>query len=318
MKRLLYLAGMAVPDYQTFMLPVMRFVGSKPNEAVPTKVLVDAMAKEFVLSDEDLREMLPSGVSTTLGSRVGWACTYLKKAGLLSAPKRAHIQITDLGRKILAGKPKLINTAFLRQFPEFVAFQNKTKKVDDGDAEQSDAIPSKTPDDMIASGYRSLRATLATDLLQRVKGCAPVFFERLVVELLVKMGYGGSRADAGKALGRSGDGGIDGIIKEDRLGLDAIYIQAKRWADKPVGRPDVQQFQGALSGHGAVKGIFITTSQFTKDAVDYAAGLRNSKIILIDGDELADLMIDHGIGVASAAIYEVKRVDSDYFAEGEE
>ncbi len=309
---------MAVPDYQTFMLPVLRYAGDHPNEEIPTKVLVNAMANEFALSEDDLRELLPSGVSTTLGSRVGWACTYLKKAGLLSAPKRAHIQITELGGKTLAGKPKVLNTVFLRQFPDFVAFQNKTKKVDGEDASGNDAVPTKTPDDLIASGYRSLRATLAAELLQRVKECAPDFFERLVVELLVKMGYGGSRADAGKALGKSGDGGIDGIIKEDRLGLDAIYTQAKRWNDRPVGRPDVQQFQGALSGHGAVKGIFITTSHFTQEARDYAAGLRNSKIVLIDGEELAELMIDHGIGVATAATYEVKRVDSDYFAEGAE
>ncbi len=300
------------------MLPVLRFANRTPNEAIPTKVLVNEMAKEFALSDDDLREMLPSGISTTLGNRVGWASTYLKKAGLLSAPKRAHIQISEAGRRVLAEKPKIINTAFLKQFPEFNVFQSKTKKADAQESEHSEAIPGKTPDDMIAAGHQSLRATLATDLLERIINCTPSFFERLVVELIVKMGYGGSRADAGKALGRSGDGGIDGIIKQDRLGLDAVYTQAKRWADKPVGRPDVQQFQGALSGHGAGKGIFITTSYFSKDAIDYAAGLRNSRIILIDGEQLAELMIDYGIGVATAAVYEVKRVDSDYFAEGED
>ena len=200
-------------------------------------------------------------------------------------------------------------------FPEFQAFRAKR------DSNQSDeevkTVAEATPLEAIENGYQYLRASLAADLLDKVKSCTPAFFERLVVELLVKMGYGGSRADAGKALGRSGDGGIDGIIKEDRLGLDAIYTQAKRWADKPVGRPEVQQFQGALSGHGAVKGIFMTTSQFTKEAREYAAGLRNSKIILIDGEELAELMIDQDIGVSTAATYEVKRIDSDYFSEEE-
>ena len=252
-------------------------------------------------------------------NRVGWACTYMKKAGLLSSPKRAHVQITEVGREALASKPRSINAAFLKQYPEFVSFQKSSKKTEDDDANGGvEWTAGKTPHEVIESGYQSLRSALAAELLQRVRDCTPGFFERLVVELLLKMGYGGSRADAGKALGRSGDGGIDGIIKEDRLGLDTIYTQAKRWTDKTVGRPDVQQFQGALSGHGAVKGIFITTSQFTKEAVDYAAGLRNSKVVLIDGNELAELMIDHGIGVATAATYEVKRVDSDYFAEGEE
>ena len=176
----------------------------------------------------------------------------------------------------------------------------------------------KTPHEALESAYDRLRSELAAEILSTIKISEPVLFEEIVVDLLVKMGYGGSRKDAGQAIGRRGDEGIDGIIKEDRLGLDTIYTQAKRWTDKSVGRPEVQQFQGALSGHGAVKGFFITTSFFTKEALDYAAGLRNSKIVLIDGEELAELMIDHGIGVATAATYGVKRVDSDYFAEGEE
>ncbi len=205
----------------------------------------------------------------------------------------------------------------LSGFPEFQAFRSKRHDVDD-DSQNGETTFGKAPLEVLESGHQILRAALATDLLDRVRNCTPSFFERLVIELLLKMGYGGSRIDAGKALGRSGDGGIDGMIKEDRLGLDTIYTQAKRWTDKAVGRPEVQQFQGALAGHGAGKGIFITTSYFTKEAIDYAAGLRNSKIVLIDGEELAELMIDHGIGVATAATYEVKRVDSDYFAEGDE
>ena len=186
----------------------------------------------------------------------------------------------------------------------------------DGAAED-EVLSTRTPQEILETGYQTLHAQLADELLEKVKSASPIFFERLVVELLVKMGYGGSLADAGRAIGKSGDGGIDGIIKEDRLGLDFIFIQAKRWTDKPVGRPDVQQFAGALAGHGAGKGIFLTTSHFTKEAVDYAAGLRNSKFVLIDGEELAELMIDQGIGVATAAVYEVRRIDSDYFAEGE-
>ena len=309
---------MAIPDYQTFLLPVLRYVGERPNEAVLIRDLFPVLAKQFALSEEDLREMLPSGATMTFGSRVSWACTFMKKAGLLSAPKRGCISITQRGLEVLATKPSAINAAFLRQYPEFRAFQIRGKSTGQENDTGTHELPlGRTPHEAIESGYQSLRAELAADLLQRVKECTPSFFERLVVELLVKMGYGGSRADAGKALGRSGDGGIDGIIKEDRLGLDVIFIQAKRWTDKAVSRPDVQQFAGALAGHGAGKGIFLTTSYFTKEATEYAAGLRNSKIVLIGGEELAELMIDHGIGVATAATYEVKRIDSDYFAEGE-
>ena len=216
---------------------------------------------------------------------------------------------------LLSKKPTRVDMRLLAEFPEFQAFRAK-RNADEPDVGIK-TTSETTPLEALESGYQSLRAALAADLLEKLKRSTPAFFERVVIELLVKMGYGGSRVDAGKALGRSGDGGIDGIIKEDRLGLDAIYTQAKRWIDKPVGRPEVQQFQGALSGHGAVKGIFITTSYFTQEAIDYAAGLRNSKIVLIDGEELAELMIEHGIGVATAATYEVKRIDSDYFSEEE-
>lgn len=308
---------MPVPDYQRFMLPVLQFAGKRPQESIAIRAVIAAMAEEFSLTEAEQREMLPSGASTTLGSRVGWACTYMRKAGLLESPQRAQLKITELGLKTLATKPKTINTAFLKQFPEFQAFQARSKAPTGDATSKETALPDKTPVEMIENGYVSLRAALVAELLQRLKECTPSFFERLVVELVVKMGYGGSRADAGKAIGKAGDGGIDGIIKEDRLGLDAIYMQAKRWTDKPVGRPDVQRFQGALSGHGAIKGIFITTSTFTKEAIEYVAALRNSKIVLIDGEELAELMIEHSIGVATAAVYEVKRVDSDYFSEEE-
>ncbi len=306
---------MAIPAYQTFMLPVLRYVGANEKRLIHKTEVIDAIAKEFGLSEEDLREMLPSGTSTTFGNRVSWACTYMKKAGLLEAPERAHLRITPEGMKVLASKPKAVNVAFLRQFPAFQAFQTRSKK----ETKDTPAnVPSdKTPQESIEAGYQSLRSELASDLLQQISTCTPGFFERLVVELLVKMGYGGTLRDAAQVVGKSGDGGIDGIIKEDKLGLDAIYIQAKRWNDKTVGRPDVQQFAGALAGNKATKGIFITTSTFTKEAVDFARSVSNSKIVLIDGDELAELMIDHNVGVAIAQVYEVKRVDSDYFAEGE-
>jgi len=306
---------MAVPDYQTFMLPVLRYAGANEKRLIHKTEIIDAIAKEFNLSEEDLREMLPSGTSTTFGNRVSWACTYMKKAGLLEAPERAHLRITPQGMKVLASKPKSVNIAFLRQFPAFQVFQARSKKET---KEIPTNVPSdKTPQESIEAGYQSLRSELASDLLQQISTCTPTFFERLVVELLVKMGYGGTLRDAAQVVGKSGDGGIDGIIKEDKLGLDAIYIQAKRWNDITVGRPDVQQFAGALAGNKATKGIFITTSTFTKDAIEFARSVNNSKIVLIDGDELAELMIDHNVGVTVTQVYEVKRVDSDYFAEGE-
>ena len=297
------------------MLPALRHVASKA-ETVPVREVSEVLAKEFKLTEEELARLLPSGRAPQFYNRVQWGITHMRKAGLFSTPRRGCVQITQRGQEVLARNPKRVDMRLLAEFPEFQQFRAR-RDDDSGLSANQDSSTSKTPLEAIESGYQVLRAQLASDLLERVKSCSAAFFERLVVELVVKMGYGGSRIDAGKALGRSGDGGVDGIIKEDRLGLDTIYTQAKRWTDKAVGRPEVQQFQGALSGHGAVKGIFITTSQFTKEAREYAAGLRNSKIILIDGEELAELMMDFGIGVATAAAYEVKRVDSDYFAEEE-
>lgn len=297
------------------MLPALRYVANKSGE-VPVREVSDALAKEFNLTEEDLSKLLPSGRAPQFYNRVQWAITHMRKAGIFATPRRGCVSITQRGQDVLAKNPKRVDMRLLSEFPEFQQFRAKKHDKDEV-ADSNGPTSESTPLEALESGHQSLRSALATDLLDRVLTCTPSFFERLVIELLLKMGYGGSRADAGKALGRSGDGGIDGIIKEDRLGLDTIYTQAKRWTDKPVGRPEVQQFQGALSGHGAGKGIFITTSYFTKEAVDYAAGLRNSKIVLIDGEELAELMIDHGIGVSTAAVYEVKRVDSDYFDEEE-
>jgi restriction system protein len=282
----------------------------RPVHEVPSR----SDGQRISLTEKDLAEMLPSGVSTTLGSRVGWACTYLVKAGLLHRPRRGHLQITPLGLKIPASKPKKIDNELLEQFPDFVSFQNKKSPRERTDQPTASST-TQTPQEQIEAGYRQIRTALASEMLEKLKQTTPAFFERVVVELLVRMGYGGSLKDAGKAIGKSGDEGIDGIIKEDKLGLDAIYIQAKRWTDKPVGRPEIQQFAGALSGQGAHKGIFITTSTFTADAKAFVSKV-NHKIVLIDGDELTELMIDYGIGVITSVNYELKRIDAEYF-EGE-
>jgi restriction system protein len=274
------------------------------------------LADRFRLTEADCQEMIPSGTQPLLHNRVGWAKTYLLKAGLLESPRRGVIRITPRGRDAVVS-PQQVDNRFLRQFAEFVEFTRGSTEADGGEdplrAESAAIAAEKTPEELIETGYQQVQKALASDLLDRVRAASPAFFERLVVELLVKMGYGGSLADAGKAVGKSGDEGIDGIIKEDRLGLDVIYLQAKRW-ERTVGRPDIQQFAGALQGQRARKGVFITTSSFSADAREYA-GRIDTRIVLIDGAELARLMIAHGVGVTPVAVYELKRVDSDFFAE---
>jgi restriction system protein len=303
---------MPIPDFQTLMLPVLlRFADGKEHTS---NELVALLEVEFKLSDEECRELLPSGKQTTFRNRVGWAATYLRKACLIEQTRRPYSRITERGRTVLAEKPTRLDMAYLERFPEYIEFRDV----------RSDSAPShsnvpqssnQTPEESLEYGYARLRQALADEVLERVKSCSPGFFENLVVELLVKMGYGGSIRDAAEVVGRSGDGGIDGIIKEDRLGLDVIYVQAKRW-DGGVGRPEIQKFVGALAGHGAQKGVFITTSYFTPDALEYARNrVNNIKIVLVDGSRLAELMIDHNLGVATAKTFEVKRLDSDYFAE---
>ena len=236
------------------------------------------------------------------------------KAGLLRRPRRGHYQITERGKEVLASNPREINVKFLDRFQEFVEFRQRPEEQEVGIEAQ--AVQSgDTPEEALELAYQTLKESLAADIIQVVKQCTPEFFEQLVVDVLVKMGYGGSRREAGQAVGKSGDGGIDGIIKEDRLGLDIIYIQAKRW-EGVVGRPEIQKFAGALQGNRARKGIFITTSTFTKDAKEYVS-LIETKIVLIDGVRLADLMIEHNVGVATLASYDVKRIDSDYFEDTE-
>lgn len=307
---------MAVPDYQSLMLPLLHFAGERKDET-STSEAVEVLAKELGLTDDDLKEMLPSGIQSTFFNRVGWAATYMKKAGLLEATRRGFYRITSRGQELLKKQPKTINVKLLQQYPEFIEFQQLKGTRSGEKVSYSGSAPDiskATPSEALEAAYENLRNELADELLSRLKKSSPSFFERVVVELLVKMGYGGSRADAGKAIGRSGDGGIDGIIKEDRLGLDVVYIQAKRWENNSVGRPDVMQFAGALQAQKANKGIFITTSRFTDDARSYVSQI-GSKIVLIDGEQLTNLMIDNDVGVSTISLYPVKKVDTDYFDE---
>lgn len=304
-----------IPDYQSIMLPLLRHVSDKGEHKF--RDIIEGLANKFGLTDEERKELLPSGIQPIFQNRVGWAKTYLKKAGLIDTPKRATVTITTRGLEILKKNLDSINVKFLKQFPEFVEFQ--TAKRGDGETETetetTEEQSTQTPEETLETAYQKIRKSLAQDLINRVMTLSPAFFERLVVELLVKMGYGGSIKDAGRAIGKSGDEGIDGTIKEDKLGLDIIYIQAKRWQPgNVVGRPELQKFVGALAGQGAKKGIFITTSSFTRDALEYVP--RNeTKIVLLDGEQLAQLMIDYNLGVTSVSSYEVKRIDSDYFGE---
>lgn len=302
---------MPVPDFQSLMLPVLHAV--EDGETYTNAQVNERVAEALLLTADDLSEMLPSGRAKLFYNRCGWAKQYLVWACCLSQPKRAHYTITDRGRQILAANLETLSVAYLKQFPELEAFLKPTKPRGGGDdkgdekADRSDVDPIE----MIESGYQQVRDQLAKSVLEQVKACSPQFFEQLVVDLLVAMGYGGSRADAGQAVGGGGDGGIDGVIKEDRLGLDAVYLQAKRWAGV-VGRPVVMGFAGALDGKKARRGVFITTSGFTKEAWEYAALVEKS-IVLVDGPTLAELMIDYGVGVTESASYTIKRLDVDYF-----
>lgn len=302
---------MSIPDYQAFMLPLLEAVSDGKDHVL--RDLTRQLADRFNLTDDERQQLLPSGQQTVVANRVGWAKTYLKKAGLVANPTRGTIRITQEGSQALAKKPSAVDNEFLKKFPSFLEFVGRSQPEDT--APQDVTVATATPEELLETSYRSLRDALADELLERVKSCTPTFFERLVVELLVAMGYGGSLTDAGQAVGRTGDGGIDGIIKEDKLGLDVVCIQAKRW-EKTVGRPEVQAFAGSMEGFRARKGVMITTSAFSKDAQEYVGRIER-KIVLIDGIRLAELMIDHGIGVETARTYTVKKVDLDYFTEDE-
>jgi restriction system protein len=301
---------MAIPDYQTCMLPLLKY--AKDGKEYSVRDAVEALASQFELTSAELSEMLPSGQQPVFHNRVGWARSYLKKAGLLDSPKRGILKISARGLDILSKNPQKINVKFLEQFPEFIEFRNTTR-VENESASLPVIESERTPEEVLELAHQRIRRELAQEILLKILSCPPVFFENLVVDLLVKMGYGGSRKDAGERIGQSGDGGIDGIIKEDRLGLDAIYIQAKRWQGS-VGRPEIQKFVGALQGQRARKGVFITTSTFTQEATAYVANI-DSKVVLIDGQLLSGLMMDFDVGVSITASYVVKKIDSDYFDE---
>jgi restriction system protein len=300
---------MPVPDFQSLFVPLLR--AASDGVAHSSSALRDRIAQDLNLTAEDLQQKLPSGTQSVFANRVAWATVYLSKAGLLQKPQRGVYQITERGKSFLREHPAGIKVRMLKEFPEFVVFHkgNETQSI----KPQEETELEKTPGEQLAAAYQVLREALANDVLDAVRKGSPSFFEALVVDLLVAMGYGGSVADAGKAVGRGGDGGIDGIIKEDKLGLDLIYIQAKRWKDS-VGRPLVQAFAGSLEGFRARKGVFITTSTFTPDALAYVERIER-KIVLIDGTQLAELMIEHNVGVATTQTYTLKRLDSDYFEE---
>lgn len=299
-----------IPDYQTIMLPMLNLL--EDNQEHSLQETIEYIVNLFKVSPEERRDLLPSGKQSVIDNRVGWARTYLKKAGLLEYTRRGYYKITPRGVDVLKSNPDRIDVAFFKRFPDFVNFQS-LKKPRETVVGEVGAESDLTPQETIANAVEALRNELADELLEQLKAVDPSTFEKIVVDLLVKMGYGGSWEDAAKAIGKRGDEGIDGIINEDRLGLDVIYIQAKRW-NGTVGRPEIQKFAGALMGQKARKGVFITTSDFTNEARTYAAGIE-TKIILIDGKTLVNLMIELGIGVSTTASYEIKKVDLDYFTE---
>jgi len=302
---------MAIPDYQMIMLPLLGLLSDGKTHKF--RDLVEGMVAHFKLTSQERDKLLPSGRTTVFYDRVHWAKTYLKKAGLVKSEKRAFVEITQRGRNFLKSKPKELNAKTLEQFEEFREFVSP--KPGDGGKPviPVDIETRQTPEELLQYSYQELRVNLAQDVLEQVKSCSPKFFENLVVDLLTRMGYGGSRRDAGEAIGGKGDGGVDGIIKEDKLGLDAIYIQAKRW-EMPVPVKEVRDFAGSLLAKKARKGIFITTSSFPHSAYDFVKNIEH-RIILIDGKMLADLMIEHNVGLSVQNVFEIKRIDSDYFSE---
>jgi restriction system protein len=301
---------MAVPDFQSFLLPLLKLAADGKEHSIAEAR--EALVRYFKLSDEDLSQMLPSGKQATFNNRVQWAKVYLSKALLLDNPKRGTFALTERGRALLDENHAELKKKDLFRYPEFVAFDKGTGGDSGGDTGSGGVTPA-TPEEVLENAFQEIRNSLADEIITQVQNNTPQFFERLVVKLLVKMGYGGSIKDAGQAMGRSGDEGIDGIIKEDKLGLDVIYIQAKRWQGS-VGRPEIQKFVGALHGQRAKKGVFITTGTFTKDAAQYVSTI-DPKVVLIDGKGLVDLMIDYNMGVSTVDSYEIKKIDSDFFLE---
>lgn len=311
---------MPIPDFQSAMLPVLRAFN---NGAKSVADVLPSLKLEFQISDEEAETLLPSGRITTLQSRAHWARTYLSKAGLLTSPSRNRHVITEMGRDLLSRNPERIDMRVLEQFPTYVAWREKEQaspippKPGDGPQPPSPllTLPTETPEERIGRDFSIIESSLSEDLLAAVQSMTPTQFEQLIVDLLLAMGYGGGDRSMGERIGKSGDGGIDGIINEDALGLDAVYIQAKRYApDSKVGRPALQAFVGSLTGEGANKGVFVTTSDFSKEAKDYLNKVQH-RIVLINGDRLARLMIQHEVGVRARKTYVLRSVDEDYFTD---
>ena len=303
---------MAIPDFQTLMRPVLEFIAAAPQRRL--RDVYEAMSEHFMLTEAERREMLPSGRALLMNNRVAWSISYLKKAGLLEAIGRALYAVTERGQSVLRDGPDRITVSYLMATGGATASADALQAGVAADSTGDDELEQQTPEEVMERSWKTLRSDLEGELLDQIKEMSPAFFERLVVDVLVAMGYGGERRDAGRAVGQSGDGGIDGVIDEDPLGLDIIYLQAKRW-EGVVGRPEIQKFAGALQGKLARKGVFITTSTFSREAREYA-GFIDSRLILIDGERLARLMIDHDVGVSTASRYVIKKIDSDYFSEG--
>lgn len=302
-----------IPTYEEILLPFLKHL--KDGSEHSLSETHDALAQEFSLSEEEVREFLPSGQQAIFRNRIGWARTYLKKAGLVVSTKRAHFKITEKGKELLNQNPRELNAKFLTRYEEFVDFLNlkKSKRSEPKDGDMIELDSEQTPEESLEYAYQKIKNNLAKELMDIVKLSSPRFFERLVIDLLISMGYGGSRKDAGEAVGKSGDGGIDGIIKEDRLGLDIIYLQAKKW-ENPVPVKEIRDFTGALASKKAKKGIFISTSTFPQSVYEFVSQVEY-KIILIDGKRLAELMIENNIGLSIVNTYHVKTIDTDYFEE---
>jgi restriction system protein len=309
---------MAIPDYQTLMLPVLKAAGDGQEHRIGD--VINQLARDFGLTAEEQQQLLPSGKQATFANRVAWAKSYLVQAGLLEATKRAHFKITDRGKKALAEGPPSIDNEYLSQFAEFLQFKDRGKSpgseaFTSGGETPTVPLNAETPDELLRGTVKQIDIALKKELLDRILAAPPAFFESLIVALLLAMGYGGSREEAGKIVGRSGDGGIDGVIDQDALGLDRVYVQAKRYVtENAVSEPEIRAFSGSLGAAKANKGVFVTTSYFTQPAQNFAER-HPFKIVLIDGERLAALMIRHNVGVRIDDTLYLKKVDEDFFAD---
>jgi len=308
-----------IPDYQTLMLPVLKIAGDGQEHRISE--VVTQLGQDYKLTENELEELLPSGKQTVFGNRVHWAKTYLSQSKLVENTRWGRFTITDRGRSVLAEKPARIDRKFLSRFAEFNTFIGGQKTsatpilAESNEIEKTDETATKTPDELLRSTIDEMEASLASELLSRILAATPAFFEQLIVDLLLAMGYGGSRVGAGRAIGKSGDGGLDGVIDQDQLGLDRIYMQAKRYnPDNPVSEPDIRGFSGSLGANKASKGVFVTTSYFTNPAIDFAERTPH-KIVLIDGKELTRLMIRHNVGIRIAETFHIKKIDEETFSD---